>query len=173
MTTQSGYSRLALIVVVMLISILLAVFLGRMDNVVERTRELKIEYTALNLQTSIRRIHQIWIMRGKPNVVEVESPTNENNQTVFLNDDGWPVVKAMRKKSLTKLTDKQCADLWMLLLHGKESTVTTNRYEKKAHFLAKADGTVCFYEYIKGTSSRDAQYITFMPQKGLVSWAEK
>lgn len=173
MTTQGGYSRLMLVVTVMLISVFLAVFLGRMDNVVERTRELKIEYTALNLQTSIRRIHQIWIMKDRPNVVEVASTDNETRQTILLNDGGWPVIKAMQEKSLTKLTNEQCAELWMLLLHGEEAAVTTNRHEKKAHFLAQASGTMCRYDYIKGATKRDDQYITFMPQKGLVSWAKK
>lgn len=173
MTTQSGYSHLVLIVTVMLVSVLVAVFLGRMDNVVERTRELKIEYTALNLQTSIRRIHQIWIMKGRPNVLEVASTANEARQTILLNDGGWPVIKAMQEKSLTKLTNEQCAELWMLLLHGKEAAVTTNRHEKKAHFLAQANGAMCRYDYIKGDTKRSDQYITFMPKKGLVSWAQE
>ncbi|NKC00996.1 MAG: prepilin-type N-terminal cleavage/methylation domain-containing protein [Pseudomonadales bacterium] len=180
--TQSGFTIVELIVVILLIAALAAVALPRFLSVDEHAHSALVDATGGALQTAVTAAHSVWRLHGGRS--EIANLTEYADGTFNFNAQGFPFESAdalgahNARLGPAWPNANMCGRIWNGLLNhsptldqtglGTKSGGTTRFYFSvpKGDFLVTAaSANLCEYTY----REKPTYKIAYDPQNGIVS----
>ena len=144
--TQSGFTIVELVVVIILLGILAATALPRFVDLDEEANAAAFEGVVGGLQTGVALYHAQWLANNKP-VAGSQIAEFGNLRT---NANGYPV--ATDNVSVVA-DDGDCAAIFSNLLQGGPSVATGNGTGSAGEFTAdRQSNTACDYYYTEQTN---------------------
>ena len=162
----AGFTLLELSIVLILVAILAAVFLFKIELLQDtRYNKLSVKLTAQALQSAVNITHSLWLVKDLEKELEnqtslsnVESSllTNYGKGNVQMSSKGWPIdaVDTVNNTVNKSIETSICTRLWDGLITNTSPMVTVfveNKSEfAQAHitYSAELNQGVCIYRYL-------------------------
>jgi competence protein ComGC len=156
---NGGFSLLELVLVFMIISVLTAVLLSKINRLQDDVYEASVQLTANSLQAVVRLTHSVWQSKGSSDKTELLQGFGGGN--ILMGQHGWPIdVIDMNQKNAViisedfALSHSTCIRLWNGLLKGsapkvglKAESDDMDESNIESLYLAQLEGGICQYRY--------------------------
>lgn len=177
--TQSGFTFIELVVVIILIGLLSAVALPRFLEVTDEAQLSSLQGMSGGLATAVAMSHAQWIADGNSS----PAPTDASNKTqvnmdgviIYMNENGWPAnTDSAAESSINGQSDDECLQVWNNVLQSAPpATTLTDQRPSNRYFVSveTIGGNIyCRYEMIINStdSAIPTHYIDYRVSTGEV-----
>ena len=171
--TESGFTIIELVVVIILLGILAATALPRFMNVDDEAHAAVVEGVHGGLQTGVSLYHAQWVAQSQP-AANVQIPEFNDLRT---NANGFPYGTANRSGTGSNVTNSaDCAAIFTGVLQAGAPSVSSvaaaaNVIGSATDFTAVSNGTNCDYYYTgqNNTAGSIVPLLQYTSTTGLMS----
>ncbi len=156
MKSQSGFTIIELVVVIILLGILAATALPRFMNVDDQAHDSVVSGVMGSLQTGVSLYHAQWVAEGRPDPDTALVPFG----SLLVNEDGYPYGTAVNGTSDVS-TSTDCLAVYSGLLQAGHPSIATAAdlagvasaagSDPRSDFVAVFDAPNCVYHYTSAT----------------------
>ena len=154
--SQSGFTLIELVVVIIVLGILAVIAMPKFINVSEDAQVATVKGTAGAFKSGLDLSRAVWAVKVGNGPVE-DLPVFSNSQAgeVDFNANGWPAQHYIHGNEASPKLDnvEDCISVWQVIFQGDEPSVSDTANSNETHYKATySAAATCTFSYRKNSN---------------------